>query len=91
MKQHVDQVRARVADTVPSAPDGEVEPLHDMEAIPECYLPSGVGTTPQPPSSEPQELPYAPETPAPVGSVAPVLQRSQRERRPPETLMDFVR
>ncbi|XP_039887198.1 uncharacterized protein K02A2.6-like [Simochromis diagramma] len=89
VKRHVDQVRARVADTVPSTPDREVEPLLDKESVPECCLPSELDTSPQPPA---MELPYAPETPAPGDSSGtPVLRRSQRERRPPETLKDFVR
>ncbi|KAL3988098.1 5-hydroxytryptamine receptor 3 [Sarotherodon galilaeus] len=84
VKRHVDQVRARVADTVPSAPDREVEPLLDKEAVPECCLPSELDTSPQLPATE---LPYALETPVPGdSSMTPVLRRSQRERRPPETL-----
>ncbi|KAL4009386.1 hypothetical protein ACER0C_003238 [Sarotherodon galilaeus] len=80
VKWNVDQVRARVSDTVPSTLDREVEPFHDTEAVPERCFPSELDTSPQPPSSQ---LPHAPETHASGNSsVALVLRRSQRERCP---------
>lgn len=88
MKQHVDQVRARLQDTVPSEPDTELELLSDTEANSEDCVP--VKETPPPPElQKPQSAPdlqTKPESP-----VARVVRRSQRERCPPVRLKDFAR
>lgn len=92
MKRHVDQIRARLTVNVPREPDTELKLLPDMEASSEGCLPSMMEITLQPPTDEPQELQPAPRTQAqPEPPVAPVLQRSQRERRSPVHLKDFVR
>ena len=91
LKRHVDQVRAGLADAVPSEPDIRLELLPEENAGSEGLLPSVMDLTPQPPSSEPQDLQPAPETQVQPGSVAPVVRRSQRKTHPPVRLKDFVR
>ncbi len=91
VKRHVDQVRAGLADTVPSEPDIKLERLPDRKEDSEGCLPSVMDMTMQPPSPESQDLQPAPETQAQPDSEAPVVRRSQRERHPPVRLKDFVR
>lgn len=92
VKQHVDQVRAGLTDTVPSEPDTELELLPDTKVGSEGCLPSMMDTTPQLPSCQPQEPQPAQNTQAqPDSQVAPVVRHSQRERRSPVHLKDFVK
>lgn len=79
MKRHVDQVRARLTDTVP------LEPVLDSNrdtVVPVTIEQEG------PPASEPVVLctPVPPDLPA-----TPVVRRSERERQPPVYLKDFVK
>ncbi|XP_033988673.1 uncharacterized protein K02A2.6-like [Trematomus bernacchii] len=79
VKRHVDQVRARLTDTVP------LEPVLDSNrdtVVPVTIEQEG------PPASEPVVLctPGPPDLPA-----TPVVRRSERERQPPVYLKDFVK
>ncbi|XP_030580469.1 uncharacterized protein K02A2.6-like [Archocentrus centrarchus] len=92
LKRHVDQVRSRLKDTVPSELDTEGEPGPDTDSGSHNCLPTIMDTTSQALSCDPQELPPAPNIQAqPDAPAAPEVRRSQRERRSPVHLKDFVR
>ncbi|XP_039635261.1 olfactory receptor 11A1-like [Perca fluviatilis] len=93
MKRHMDQVRARLADTVPSSEsEDEEETLSDMVGGCVGPLPTSLNDRGEPPPIEPQDLQLAPDTRVPPDlPIASVVRRSERERRSPGHLKDFVR
>uniref|UniRef100_A0A8C8DZH6 Gypsy retrotransposon integrase-like protein 1 n=1 Tax=Oryzias sinensis TaxID=183150 RepID=A0A8C8DZH6_9TELE len=92
MKRHVDQVRARLQDTVPGEPEADRKLCEDGEtvAVDDAHL--CVDSTTQLSSDESRDpTPVTPPRVPPESPVAPVLRRSQRERHLPGHLKDFVR
>uniref|UniRef100_A0A3B3B4L9 Gypsy retrotransposon integrase-like protein 1 n=1 Tax=Oryzias melastigma TaxID=30732 RepID=A0A3B3B4L9_ORYME len=92
MKRHVDQVRARLQDIVPGELDAGLEQRKDWEPVAVDKAPLSVDSVPPLQSEETHDLPpvILPQVP-PESPVAPVLQRSKRERHSPSHLKDFVR
>lgn len=91
-KRHVDQIRAGLRDIVLHETDKELKPLPDIEEGSVDCLPALMDTTPPSLSGEPRELQPATDARVPPDSpVAPVVRRSQRERRSPVRLKGFVR
>ncbi|KAI3356530.1 hypothetical protein L3Q82_017741 [Scortum barcoo] len=86
VKRHVDQVRARLADTAPSS-----EPENDLELVWDTDKETVDPVTSEkeePPASEPVEwgTPVLPDL-----TVERAVQRSERDRRLPAHLKDFVK
>lgn len=92
MKRHVDQVRARLSNTVPSQdPEGKLELSVDMKDNAVDPLPTACAALDGPPSNELNHQPSPEVQVPPDPSETAEVQRSGRERRPPAHLQDFVR
>ncbi|XP_041961667.1 uncharacterized protein K02A2.6-like [Alosa sapidissima] len=91
MKRHVDQVRARLSDTVPNQePEGELELLSGLDGAVGSEA-SGTAETEEQPVSEPDQQSTSGVEVPPGPPVVTEVRRSERGRRSPPHLKDFVR